>query len=59
METQKEFVEALATEVRSAAFTNMEDVVAFVRWLDEELSFLVLSSTSQAIQSTKRVWWFL
>ncbi len=59
METQKEFVEALATEVRSAAFTNMEDVVAFVRWLDEELSFLVLSSTSQAIQSTKRVWRFL
>jgi hypothetical protein len=59
VETQKEFVEALATEVRSAAFTNMEDVVAFVRWLDEELSFLVLSSTSQAIQSTKRVWWFL
>jgi hypothetical protein len=55
VETQKEFVEALATEVRSAAFTNMEDVVAFVRWLDEELSFLVLSSTSQAIQSTKRV----
>ncbi|CAM6042654.1 unnamed protein product [Sphagnum compactum] len=41
VETQKEFVEALATEVRSAAFTNMEDVVAFVRWLDEELSFLV------------------
>ncbi len=59
METQKEFVEALATEVRSAAFTNMEDVVAFVRWLDEELSFLVLSSTSQAIQRTKRVWRFL
>ncbi len=59
METQKEFVEALATEVRSAAFTNMEDVVAFVRWLDEELSFLVLSSTSQAIRSTKRVWRFL
>jgi hypothetical protein len=59
VETQKEFVEALATEVRSAAFTNMEDVVAFVRWLDEELSFLVLSSTSQAIQSTKRVWRFL
>ncbi|CAK9214115.1 unnamed protein product [Sphagnum troendelagicum] len=41
VETQKEFVEALASEVRSAAFTNMEDVVAFVRWLDEELSFLV------------------
>jgi hypothetical protein len=59
VETQKEFVEALATEVRSAAFTNMEDVVAFVRWLDEELSFLVLSSTSQAIQRTKRVWRFL
>jgi hypothetical protein len=59
VETQKEFVEALANEVRSAAFTNMEDVVAFVRWLDEELSFLVLSSTSQAIRSTKRVWRFL
>ncbi|CAK9273554.1 unnamed protein product [Sphagnum jensenii] len=41
VETQREFVESLAKEVRLAAFTNMEDAVAFVKWLDEELLFLV------------------
>ena len=41
METQGEFVESLAAEVRSAAYADIEDVVSFVSWLDEELSFLV------------------
>lgn len=41
VETQGEFVESLASEVRAARFANIDDVVAFVHWLDEELSFLV------------------
>ncbi|XP_075518537.1 protein CHUP1, chloroplastic-like isoform X2 [Primulina tabacum] len=41
VETQGDFVESLAAEVRAASFTNVEDLVAFVNWLDEELSFLV------------------
>ncbi|WJX14048.1 Protein chup1, chloroplastic [Trifolium repens] len=40
VETQGDFVMALATEVRAASFSRIEDVVAFVNWLDEELSFL-------------------
>ncbi|XP_058091765.1 protein CHUP1, chloroplastic-like isoform X2 [Magnolia sinica] len=41
VETQGDFVQSLATEVRAASFTNIEDLVSFVNWLDEELSFLV------------------
>ena len=41
VETQGDFVESLANEVRAASFVNIDDVVAFVNWLDEELSFLV------------------
>ncbi|KAK8604442.1 hypothetical protein V6N13_099384 [Hibiscus sabdariffa] len=41
VETQGDFVQSLATEVRAASFNNIEDLVAFVNWLDEELSFLV------------------
>ncbi|KAL7091078.1 hypothetical protein ACP275_12G082900 [Erythranthe tilingii] len=41
VETQGEFVQSLATEVRACSFTKVEDLVAFVNWLDEELSFLV------------------
>ncbi|CAI9756111.1 unnamed protein product [Fraxinus pennsylvanica] len=41
VETQGDFVQSLATEVRAASFTNIEDLLAFVNWLDEELSFLV------------------
>ncbi|XWS69822.1 hypothetical protein CRYUN_Cryun04dG0211400 [Craigia yunnanensis] len=41
VETQGDFVQSLATEIRAASFTNIEDLVAFVNWLDEELSFLV------------------
>ncbi|KAG0611672.1 hypothetical protein M758_7G157100 [Ceratodon purpureus] len=41
VETQGEFVMSLATEVRVAAYHDIKDVVEFVTWLDEELSFLV------------------
>ncbi|XP_008810982.2 protein CHUP1, chloroplastic [Phoenix dactylifera] len=41
VETQGDFVQSLATEVRAATFANIDDVVSFVSWLDEELSFLV------------------
>ncbi|KAF9618218.1 hypothetical protein IFM89_000853 [Coptis chinensis] len=41
VETQGDFVQSLATEVRAASFTDIEDLVSFVNWLDEELSFLV------------------
>ncbi|XP_047306421.1 protein CHUP1, chloroplastic [Impatiens glandulifera] len=41
VETQGDFVQSLATEVRAASFTGIGDLVAFVNWLDEELSFLV------------------
>ncbi|PQM35592.1 protein CHUP1 chloroplastic isoform X3 [Prunus yedoensis var. nudiflora] len=41
VEAQGDFVMSLAAEVRAASFTNIEDLVAFVNWLDEELSFLV------------------
>lgn len=40
-------MQGLATEVRAAAYTNIEDVVAFVDWLDDELSFLVRDSMYQ------------
>ncbi|KAE9615415.1 hypothetical protein Lal_00048099 [Lupinus albus] len=41
VETQGDFVMSLATEVRASSFSDIEDLVAFVNWLDEELSFLV------------------
>ncbi|KAH9531403.1 hypothetical protein CY35_19G036000 [Sphagnum magellanicum] len=40
VETLGEFVQTLATEVRMAIYYNIDDVVAFVNWLDEELSLL-------------------
>lgn len=41
VETQGDFVQSLATEVRAASFMSIEDLLSFVNWLDEELSFLV------------------
>ncbi|CAA6665840.1 unnamed protein product [Spirodela intermedia] len=41
VETQGDFIRFLIREVENAAFTNIEDVVTFVKWLDDELSFLV------------------
>ncbi|XP_028752730.1 protein CHUP1, chloroplastic-like [Neltuma alba] len=41
VETQGEFVKSLIREVNNAVYQNIEDVVAFVKWLDDELGFLV------------------
>ncbi|KAL7241640.1 hypothetical protein ACSBR1_014276 [Camellia fascicularis] len=41
VETQGEFVNSLIREVNDAVFQGIEDVVAFVKWLDDELCFLV------------------
>ncbi|RZR80329.1 hypothetical protein BHM03_00006343 [Ensete ventricosum] len=40
VETQGDFIRFLIKEVEQAAFAGIEDVVAFVKWLDEELSIL-------------------
>lgn len=41
VETQGEFVRSLIKEVNDAAYHDIEDVFAFVKWLDDELCFLV------------------
>ncbi|KAJ4976887.1 hypothetical protein NE237_001993 [Protea cynaroides] len=41
VETQGEFVNSLIREVNDAVYQDIEDVVAFVKWLDDELCFLV------------------
>ncbi|GMG98828.1 hypothetical protein Nepgr_000668 [Nepenthes gracilis] len=41
VETQGEFINFLAREVESAAFTEISSLEAFVKWLDGELSCLV------------------
>ncbi|KAH9610165.1 hypothetical protein KSS87_001404 [Heliosperma pusillum] len=41
VETQGDFIKFLIKEVETAAFTDIEDVVSFVKWLDDELSYLV------------------
>ncbi|KAL3820348.1 hypothetical protein ACJIZ3_006253 [Penstemon smallii] len=41
VETQGDFIKFLIKEVEGAAFTDIEDVVPFVKWLDDELSYLV------------------
>ncbi|KAF8029493.1 hypothetical protein BT93_E2026 [Corymbia citriodora subsp. variegata] len=41
VETQGDFIRSLIKEVEGAAFTDIEDVVPFVKWLDDELSYLV------------------
>jgi len=43
VETQGDFIRCLIKEVEGAAFTDIEDVVRFVKWLDDELSYLVLN----------------
>ncbi|KAL3345222.1 hypothetical protein AABB24_024260 [Solanum stoloniferum] len=41
VETQGDFIRFLIKEVEHAAFTDIVDVVPFVKWLDDELSYLV------------------
>ncbi|OEL37286.1 hypothetical protein BAE44_0001695 [Dichanthelium oligosanthes] len=55
VDTQGDFVRTLAAEVRGAAFANIEDVVAFVVWLDEELSFLVSTNSPVAPVAWRRL----
>ena len=50
MERQGDFIRFLIKEVEGAAFVDIEDVVSFVKWLDDELSRLVrLLSSARAI----------
>ena len=51
VETEGDFVRSLIREVRRATYTNIEDVVSFVKWLDDQLSFLV-----RIIYFDKLVW---
>ena len=51
VETQGDFVRSLIREVRRATYTNIEDVVSFVKWLDDQLSSLV-----RIIYFDKLVW---
>lgn len=44
VETQGDFVNSLIREVNNAVYRDIEDVVAFVKWLDDELCFLVSDS---------------
>ncbi|ESQ55541.1 hypothetical protein EUTSA_v10024648mg [Eutrema salsugineum] len=41
VETQGDFIRFLIKEIENAAFSDIEDVVPFVKWLDDELSYLV------------------
>lgn len=41
VETQGALIRFLIKEVETAAFKEIEDVVSFVKWLDDELSYLV------------------
>lgn len=41
MEVQSGFVTSIASAVNDACYGGMEDVVVFVKWMDEELAFLV------------------
>ncbi|KAH0459550.1 hypothetical protein IEQ34_012364 [Dendrobium chrysotoxum] len=41
METQCDFIQFLIKEVKNTAFSNIEDLVSFVKRLDNKLSFLV------------------
>ncbi|KAL8113094.1 hypothetical protein AgCh_020423 [Apium graveolens] len=41
VETQGEFIRFLIKEVEDAKFSDIQDAVAFVKWLDDELSYLV------------------
>ncbi|WVZ69440.1 hypothetical protein U9M48_018227 [Paspalum notatum var. saurae] len=41
VERQGDFIRFLIKEVEGAAFADIEDVVSFVKWLDDELSRLV------------------
>lgn len=41
VETKGEFINSLIQKILTAAFTDIEDVLKFVDWVDGELSSLV------------------
>jgi hypothetical protein len=45
VERQGDFIRFLIKEVEGAAFADIDDVVTFVKWLDVELSRLVMQDT--------------
>lgn len=45
METKGGFIRDLIEKVNSAAYSDIEDVLNFVGWLDKELSTLVILQT--------------
>jgi hypothetical protein len=51
VERQGDFIRFLIKEVESAAFADIDDVVTFVKWLDVELSRLVMTSSPMMIHS--------
>lgn len=46
---------SLIREVNNAVYQNIEDVVAFVKWLDDELCFLVSFLPSESFHFLRRV----
>ena len=55
VETQGDFVNSLIREVNNAVYRDIEDVVAFVKWLDDELCFLVSYSVRCLIRWTSLI----
>jgi hypothetical protein len=51
VERQGDFIRFLIKEVEGAAFADIDDVVTFVKWLDVELSRLVMISSPMTIHS--------
>ncbi|XWS43194.1 hypothetical protein CRYUN_Cryun16bG0081700 [Craigia yunnanensis] len=56
VETQGEFVNSLIREVNSVVYQNIEDVVAFVKWLDDELCYLPEKWSKFSSQGCSDVW---
>lgn len=49
VETKGEFINGLIQKVLAAAYTDIEDVLKFVDWLDGELSSLVICNACATI----------
>ena len=45
VQTKGEFINDLIQKVLAAAYTDVEDVLKFIDWLDVELSSLVISNS--------------
>lgn len=58
VETQGDFIRFLIKEIENAAFANIVDVVPFVKWLDDELSYLVHILFSYVLYKSQRFCYF-